>query len=85
MSIHSSQKKIRLKLMNSSLNSFLEWKKLLDIHEIDLDLKKNNKKFSKMTKKWNKKLFSLRFNSMNSLMIFTKKSNSKNEWFTENL
>ena len=48
MSFRSSQKIIRFKSMNSSVNSFLEWQKLLDIHESDLDLKKirKNKKMN---------------------------------------
>ena len=35
VSIRLSQKINRLKSMNSSLNSFLEWQKWLDIHESD--------------------------------------------------
>ena len=73
--------------MNSYVNSFLEWQKLLDIHESDFDFKNLIKslvkwlKTNKNQKNKLKKLFSLRFNSMNSLMIFSKNPNNKNEWY----
>ena len=38
MSIHVSQKIIRFKSMNSSVNLFTEWQKWLDITESDYDL-----------------------------------------------
>ena len=57
-SVHSSQKIIRFKSMNSSVSSFLEWQKLLDIHESDLDFKN----FIKSLAKWLKsKKLRLRF------------------------
>ena len=36
--------------MNSSVNSFLEWQKLLDIHESDLDFKNLIKSLGKWLK-----------------------------------
>ena len=46
--VRPSQKIIGFKSMNSSVNSFLEWQKLLDIDESDYDLKK----LIKNSEKW---------------------------------
>ena len=53
---HMSQKIIRFKSMNSSVNSFIEWQKLLDIHESDLDFKNLIKSLAKWLKKQKNKL-----------------------------
>ena len=68
--------------MNSSVNSFLEWQLWLDIHGSDLDLKNLIKSLAKWLKF---KKLRLRFNSMNSfvnsLMVFSKNPNNKDEWY----